>query len=342
VGASSEQGNANRGKGLKRGLNENYGRELMELHTLGVDGGYTQKDVTEVSRCFTGWTIHNPERGGQFEFDARRHDNGEKMVLGVKIPAGGGMEDGLKVLDMLSKSPATAHFISKELAMRFVSDNPPATLVDRMAKTFLSSDGDLREVMRSMVTSPEFWLPENFHAKVKTPLEMMASALRATNADVDYTTLVVQQLNVMGQPLYRKVEPTGYSLKNADWLNSAALLGRMNFSLALVSNRIPGIKVDLTPYQNATDPNEVAHALLMVDLSPNAKKAIQMGVDNPEILQQVNQRVQPPDRAMMDASMMQGQGRGRRGGDFAFNATASSKTALLAGLTLGSPDFQRR
>jgi uncharacterized protein (DUF1800 family) len=281
-----------------------------------------------VSRCFTGWSIHNPERGGQFQFDARLHDNGEKMVLGVKIPVGGGMDDGLKVLDMLSKSPATAHFISKELAMRFVSDNPPAPLVDRMAQTFLSTDGDLREVMRSMVSSPEFWAPENFHAKVKTPLEMMASSLRVTNADVDYTFLLAQQLNVMGQPLYRKVEPTGYSLKNADWLNSAALLGRMNFSLALVSNRIPGIKVDLAPYQSAADANDVAHALFMTDLSPNARKAIQMGVDNPEILQQVNQRAE--------------MGRGRRGMDGGFNAVAPDKTALLAGLTLGSPDFQRR
>jgi uncharacterized protein (DUF1800 family) len=335
VGPNSEEGNNNRGKGLKRGLNENYGRELMELHTLGVDGGYTQKDVTEVSRCFTGWTIHNPERGGQFEFNPRRHDNGEKMVLGVKIPSGGGMEDGLKVLEMLSKSPQTAHFISRELAMRFVSDNPPAALVDRMAKTFLSTDGDLREVMRSMFTSPEFWQPENFHAKVKTPFEMMASAMRATNADIDFSMLVVQQLNVMGEPLYRKVEPTGYSLKNADWLNSAALLGRMNFSLALVSNRIPGIKVDLTPYENVSDPNEVAHALLMVDLSANARKAIQMGVDNPEILQQVN------EKNTQEAGMMM-QGRGRRGMDVGFNAVAPNKTALLAGLTLGSPDFQRR
>jgi len=144
---------------MPTGLNENYARELMELHTLGVDGGYTQKDVTEVSRCFTGWTIRNQQRGGQFEFNPRLHDNAEKIVLGVKIPAGGGMEDGLKVLDMLSKSPATANFISKSLAMRFVSDNPPQALVDRMSKTFLSTDGDLREVMRSMFTSPEFWMP---------------------------------------------------------------------------------------------------------------------------------------------------------------------------------------
>ncbi len=338
VGANSEQFQNFRGKGQKRGLNENYGRELMELHTLGVDGGYTQKDVTEVSRCFTGWTIHNPQRGGQFEFNPRLHDNGEKIVLGVKIPPGGGMDDGLKVLDILSKSPATAHFISRSLAMRFVNDKPPAELVERMAKTFLSTDGDLREVMRSMVTSPEFWAPANFHAKVKTPLEMVASALRATNANVDYSFLVAQQLNVMGQPLYRKVEPTGYSLKNADWLNSAALLGRMNFALALVSNRIPGIKVDLTPFEDATDPNAVAHALLMADLSENARKAIQMGVDNPEILQQLNERAQP-NPGMQDASMP---GRGRRGMDMISGAVTNNKTALLAGLTLGSPDFQRR
>lgn len=166
----------------------------------------------------------------------------------------------------------------------------------------------------------------------------MASSLRVTNADVDYTFLLAQQLNVMGQPLYRKVEPTGYSLKNADWLNSAALLGRMNFSLALVSNRIPGIKVDLAPYQNAADANDVAHALFMADLSPNTRKAIQMGVDNPEILQQVNQRSQ-----MQDAPMQRGMTeRGRRGMDMGLNAVAPDKTALLAGLTLGSPDFQRR
>jgi uncharacterized protein (DUF1800 family) len=323
VGPNSEQGASLRGKGQHRGLNENYGRELMELHTLGVDGGYTQKDVTEVARCFTGWTIRNPQRGGNFEFNPRMHDNGEKMVLGVRIPAGGGMEDGLKVLDVLSKSPATARFISKKLAMRFVSDNPPAALLDRMSKTFLATDGDLREVLRAMFTSPEFWSPDMFHAKVKTPVEMVASALRATNANVDYTFLLAAQLNIMGQPLYRKVEPTGYSSRNAEWMNSAALLGRMNFSLALVSNRVPGIKVDLTPFQNAQDPTAIAHALLMTNLSANTLKAIQLGVDNPEILQQVNER----------AGGM---------GNFTGNAIAPNKTALLAGLTLGSPDFQRR
>jgi uncharacterized protein (DUF1800 family) len=340
VGPNSEQGANLRGKGQRRGLNENYGRELMELHTLGVDGGYTQKDVTEVSRCFTGWTIHNPQRGGGFEFNPRMHDNGEKTVLGVKITAGG-MEDGLQVLEMLAKSPATARFISKKLAMRFVSDNPPPELLDRMSKTFLSTDGDLREVMRAMITSPEFWSPDALHAKVKTPLEMMASALRATNADVDYTFPLTAQLNVMGEPLYRKVEPTGYPMRNAEWMSSAALLGRMNFSLALASNRIPGVKVDLSPYQSTQDPTQVAHALLMTELSENGKKAIQMGMDNPEIIEQVNQRAQMQQQP--DAAAMPGMGgRGNRMGNFAANAIAPDKTALLAGLTLGSPDFQRR
>src|SRR5205807_1315138 len=158
------------GKKNERGLNENYGRELMELHTLGVDGGYTQKDVTEVARCFTGWTILQPQRGGDFLFNARMHDQGEKHVLGVTIPAGGGINDGLKVLDMLAHHPSTASFIARSLAIRFVSDNPPEPLVARMAGTFTSTEGDLREVMRTMITSPEFWDPGVFRGKVKSPL----------------------------------------------------------------------------------------------------------------------------------------------------------------------------
>ena len=148
------RGPANR---ARRGLNENYGRELLELHTLGVDGGYTQKDVTEVARCFTGWTINQPQRGGGFIFNPRLHDEGEKVVLGVTIPAGGGMEDGEKVLDILARHPSTAHFISHKLAQRFVADDPPPALVDRMAQTFLKTGGDLRAVMKTMLDSKEFW-----------------------------------------------------------------------------------------------------------------------------------------------------------------------------------------
>lgn len=231
-------------RGGRRGLNENYGRELLELHTLGVDGGYTQKDVTEVARCFTGWTIRNPQRGGGFQFSPRMHDDGEKVVLGVHIPAGGGKEDGLKVLRMLAHHPATAHHISYQLAQRFVADVPPSSLVNRMARTFLSRDGDLREVMKTMLSSPEFWSQGAFGAKTKSPLEMVASALRALDADVDYGYGLVNQLAQLGQPLYRKLEPTGYSNCGQDWMNSAGLLARMNFGLALVANKVPGVTVD--------------------------------------------------------------------------------------------------
>jgi uncharacterized protein (DUF1800 family) len=234
---------AGRGKRAATGLNENYGRELMELHTLGVDGGYTQKDVTEVARCFTGWTINQPQRGGGFTFNARMHDNGEKTVLGVTIPAGGGIQDGEKVLDIVAHHPSTARFISKQLAQRFVADDPPAPLVDRMAQTFLKTDGDIREVMRTMLESKEFWSEGAFRSKMKSPLEMVASAVRAMNGDVDYAFPLANQLAQLGEPLYRKVEPTGYSNSSEAWINSAGLLARMNLALQLANNRLPGVKV---------------------------------------------------------------------------------------------------
>jgi len=235
------------GKKPSRGLNENYGRELMELHTLGVDGGYTQQDVTEVARCFTGWTIKELRGGGVFQFNERVHDQGEKTVLGVKIPANGGINDGLKVIDILVHHPATAQFVSKSLAIRFVSDNPPASLIDRMAATFTRTEGDLRATMKTMFDSPEFYAPASYQTKIKSPFEMMASALRLTGADVDYGFNLIQQLNTLGEPLYRKVEPTGYSNKGSDWLNSASLLARMNFAVALSGNKVPGTKVEAKP-----------------------------------------------------------------------------------------------
>jgi uncharacterized protein (DUF1800 family) len=228
----------------KVGLNENYGRELLELHTLGVDGGYTQKDVTEVARCFTGWTIRQPRREAVFEFNPRMHDDGEKLVLGVRIPAGGGEHDGLMVLHLLARQPATARFISRELAMRFVADDPPERLVDRMAATFLKKDGDLRAVLKTMFDSPEFWSRGAYRSKMKSPLEMVASSLRALHADVDFGFGLDNQLTQLGEPLYRKAEPTGYSNSGLEWANSAGLLARMNFGLALVNNRIQGVKVD--------------------------------------------------------------------------------------------------
>jgi uncharacterized protein (DUF1800 family) len=239
---------ANQVRGRRRvGLNENYGRELLELHTLGVDGGYTQKDVTEVARAFTGWTINAPQRGGGFEFNLRMHDKGEKTVLGVRIPPGGGMEDGLKVIDLVTRHPSTARFISRKLAQRFVADEPPSALLDRMARRFTETDGDLREVMKAMVKAPEFWSKGAWRAKVKTPLEVVASAARAVGADVASASELVKRVADLGQPLYRKQEPTGYSHLNEEWINSAGLLARMNFAVALAENRILGVRAAASP-----------------------------------------------------------------------------------------------
>ena len=242
------------------GLNENYGRELLELHTMGVDGGYTQKDVIEVARCFTGWTIANPRKGGGFEYNDKVHDKGQKIVLGHLIKAAGGMNDGLEVLDILAHHPATAHFISLRLAQRFVADSPPPSLVNRMAKNFLKTGGDLRQLMQTMVVSPEFWSAGAYRAKIKTPFEMVASALRVTNADVRSAFVLANELQKLGEPLYRKIEPTGYSSANSEWVSSAALLERMNFALALAHNRVPGVKVEMAAGQSDAqgDPMELA------------------------------------------------------------------------------------
>jgi len=232
---------------VKRGLNENYGRELMELHTLGVNGGYTQHDVTEVARCFTGWTIQDPRKGGAFSYNDNLHDKGEKLVLGHVIPAGGGMEDGEKVLNILATHPSTAKFISTELAQRFVADNPPQSLIDKMSKTFLDTGGDIRQVMKAMLDSKEFWSQGAYRAKVKTPFEMVASSVRALGANVTDAWALANQVGNLGEPLYRKQEPTGYSNLNSEWVNSAALLGRMNFAVQLTQNRVLGVKVAASP-----------------------------------------------------------------------------------------------
>ena len=256
-----------------RGLNENYARELMELHTLGVDGGYTQQDVVGVARCFTGWTIAQPNRGGEFIYNDRVHDKGEKIVLGVKIPAGGGMEDGEKVLDILARHPSTARFISTGLAKKFVADDPPPALIDRMAKTFHDTDGDIRAVMTTMLDSKEFFSEGAFRAKVKTPLELIVSAVRATDAQVDFAIPLATQIAQLGEPLYRKIEPTGYSSGNAEWVNSAALLARMNFALALADNRVPGSKVDVSRFQN--DAAAVARQILFQEPAQQTLNSIE-------------------------------------------------------------------
>ncbi len=271
VGATAPQrGNAKR---PVRGLNENYARELMELHTLGVDGGYTQKDVTEVARCFTGWTIRQPREGGDFFYNDKVHDKGEKIVLGVTIPPGGGRDDAEKVLDILARHPATARFISKKLAQRFVADDPPQKLIDKMAKTFRDKNGDIREVMKTMLMSDEFFSQAAYRAKVKTPFEMIVSAVRATGAQVDFAFPLANQIAQLGEPLYRKLEPTGYSDANSEWVNSAALLARMNFALSLAQNKVPGSKLDAALFNGA--PADIARQVLFTDAKPETLAAIE-------------------------------------------------------------------
>jgi uncharacterized protein (DUF1800 family) len=310
---------AAKGKKMERGLNENYGRELMELHTLGVDSGYTQDDVINVAKAFTGWTIREPRRNPEFFFDDRIHNTDKKMVLGHPIN-GGGMKDGEEVLDLLARDPHTAHHISFEIAQRFVSDNPPPALVDRMAQTFQKSDGDIREVLHTMIYSPEFWSKDVYRAKIKTPFELVVSATRAVGADVDVPFMLVQWTNRIGQPLYQCEPPTGYSAKADAWVNTGALLNRMNFSLALTSNRLRGAQVEVEPLlgaQAGTDPHttleQAIQVLLGGQVSPETRETLEKQLTDPQILQ-----------ASLDDPVKQ------------VNA------AMIAGLVLGSPEFQRR
>lgn len=227
-----------------RGLNENYARELMELHTLGVDGGYTQDDVVAVARAFTGWGIDQPRDGGPFRFNAALHDNDPKVVLGTTITAGG-RKDGEAVLDLLAAHPATARFLATKLARRFVADEPPAALVERAAQVFLTSRGDLREVTRVIVTSPEFFAPEARHAKVKTPLEFVVSAVRVSGAMLTTPAPLVQALRALGMPLYGAQPPTGWGDTAADWVNTGALLNRLNFAIQLAGGQLRGVRVNV-------------------------------------------------------------------------------------------------
>ena len=245
----------------RRGINENYARELMELHTLGVDGGYTQKDVQEIARAFTGWTIDQPRQGGGFRFEPRIHDNGEKIVLGQRIAPGGGKRDGERVLDLLAAHPSTARFIATKLARRFVADEPPAALVTRAAATFTKTGGDIREVVRTIVTSPEFFAPAAYRAKVKSPLEFVASAVRASGADVRSGMPLVQAMRQLGMPVYMCQPPTGYADKADAWVNTGALINRMNFAVALSGDRRFGAAARASA-------DDIAREALAEDLSP--------------------------------------------------------------------------
>jgi uncharacterized protein (DUF1800 family) len=304
------------------GLNENYGRELMELHTLSVNGGYSQKDVSEVAKVFTGWTLEQPKQGGNFRFEPRMHEPGDKIVLGHRIKEHGEKE-GLEVLHLLAHNPNTAHFISQKLAMRFVSDDPPSALVDRMTKTFLKKNGDIREVLRTMFKSPEFWSPDAYRAKVKTPLEFVVSAVRASGAQVDDARVLVGTLNNMGMVPYGMMPPTGYSMKADVWVNSSALLGRMNFALRLAAGKIQGVKIDSATgtaagaSQVTTDAQQtlatLENSLLSGDISKQTHDTISKQLEDPKISQR---RLDDPKRP--------------------------PNAAAITGLILGSPEFQRR
>ena len=304
-------------KGKRSGLNENYGRELMELHTLGVNGGYTQSDVTEVARVFTGWTLKQPRQGGGFTFEERMHEPGDKIVLGHRIKANGEKE-GRDLLQLLARHPSTAKFICTKLATRFVSDNPPSALIDRMSQTFLRKKGDIREVLHTMFASPEFWMPEAYRAKVKTPLEFVVSAVRSSDADVTDAMSLARQLQNMGMPLYGMQPPTGYSMKAESWVNSSALLGRMNFALALTSGRMKGVRVDWALGTSlAADPQSalatLENTLLFGDVSQQTHETIAKQLEDPQISgRKLDDPMRPPN------------------------------ISAIEGLLLGSPEFQRR
>jgi uncharacterized protein (DUF1800 family) len=309
-------GQTSQSKGKRNGLNENYGRELMELHTLGVNGGYTQQDVTEVARVFTGWTLKQPKQGGGFTFEERTHEPGNKLVLGHRIKPKGEKE-GLEVLRILARHPSTAKFVSTKLAMRFVSDDPPQSLVDRMAQTFLKKDGNIREVLKTMLDCPEFWAPDAYRAKVKTPLEFVVSAVRASGAEVTDAMPIAHQLQNMGMPLYAMQPPTGYSMKADAWVNSSALLGRMNFALALTSGKIKGVQVDSEQLPGRSDPQQalaaLENALLSGDVSKQTDNVIAARLQDSKISRRkLDDPARPPN------------------------------ISLIAGLLLGSPEFQRR
>jgi uncharacterized protein (DUF1800 family) len=305
--------------GPKRGLNENYGRELMELHTLGVDGGYTQQDVINVARAFTGWTIESPRDNPAFYFDERLHDPDPKRVLGKKINAGG-IKDAEQVLDLLAKNPHTAHHISLQLAQHFVSDNPPETLVKRMTKTFEKSKGDIRAVMTTMIYSPEFWSRAAFRAKVKTPFELVASTVRALGADVDQPVQMAQWVARIGEPLYQCLTPNGYSDKGSSWISTGSLLNRMNFAVALTSNKIRGAQVDV-------------NSLVGSDVSGNPKLAL----DRVETVFLAGQ-LSKSTRDTLDQETSDPQILGAKLDD----PVTQVSLGLLTGLVLGSPEFQKR
>jgi uncharacterized protein (DUF1800 family) len=321
------------GKNGQNGLNENYGREVMELHTLGVDGGYSQSDVTELARVLTGWTIAEPDDGGKFLFDPKRHEPGIKTVVGHQFYEAGS-DEGVRVLDMLAHSQATARFISKCLATRFVSDDPPESLVQHMAATFQSSDGDIREVLRTMFRSPEFWSPKAYRSKLKTPLEFVVSAVRASGTTVNAPDAMLATLNQMGMPPYGMLVPTGYSMKRQTWETEGDVLARINFATALTQGKLGGLQFDPS--------NLITLSILTSSDSPKTKAVLAQkhsGLDfaialtEDAILQgELSAKNEAIIRQQMQAPDVQRQ----------LAASPGNALRLVSGYVLASPDFQER
>jgi uncharacterized protein (DUF1800 family) len=307
-------------KNRQGGLNENYAREIMELHTLGVDGGYTQKDVTELARVLTGWTITGERDGGQgaaFIFRPMLHDAGSKTVLGIRFPAGGGIAEGEKMIHVLAHHPATAHHIAFKLCQRLVADDPPPALVDRVAAKFLASDGDLRETVRAVISSPEFWDPKSYRAKVKSPFEYAISAVRAVNAQITDATPIARALQQIGEPLYGAQPPTGYSDRADVWINTGALMNRLNFALALASNKLPGVHGDvvaLIPAKEAADASHSVEALAQALTGGNLTEETRNTIKS-----RIVERKAPAE-----------------------DPWDNTQLPTVAGLILGSPEFQRQ
>jgi uncharacterized protein (DUF1800 family) len=330
------------GKATPPGLNENYGRELMELHTLGVNGGYTQQDVTEVAKVFTGWTVDRPQLGGGFKFDETRHEPGKKVVMGHKIKENG-QKEGLQLLHILATSPATAHFISQELAVAFVSDNPPPALVDRMAQSFRSSHGEIVSVLRTLIHSPEFWAPSTYQAKVKTPLEYVVSAARASGAEILNTQPLVNALNQMGMPLYGCVPPTGYSDKADAWVSTGELVTRMNFALSLSTNHFGGIKSQWTPANSQVADASVAEKDLEARLIPAGVSEKTRAAVLDQVQPQTQPSPQPQNQVQIFPQPVDDPTMKPKPQNPAAQAKAiENQNAQIAGLLLGSPEFQRR
>ncbi len=365
-------------KRMQRGINENYAREIMELHTLGVEGGYTQKDIGEVARALTGWTIVDargyrrafasmangtedpryarqarllnlPEdaKSGTFFFNERAHDKGEKIVLGQKIN-GGGIKDGEKVLEILVNHPSTAKFIARKLAVKFVSDNPSEALVKRVADAFHNSKGDIKTTLRALFIDKEFFAPENYRAKIKTPFEVVISAIRTIGADTNGGQIQAL-LAKMGEPLYGYQAPTGYPDTAEDWVNTGALLERLNFGIALASNRIPGTRVNLKQFE-ATNKSQILDRSIAVvldgEISPNTKATLLKQIEQPLIEPKIEIVADNNDDgdAMENTAMMpnQGGGRNRQRQARLLQPSGNAEVFKVVGLILGTPEFQRQ